>query len=60
MSYDDFLKSKRLDFKHTGIAVKDADIHPLLFLQRDLVKWSAQKGRAAILLTAAFANLHAA
>lgn len=49
MSYDDFLKSKRLDFKHTGIAVKDADIHPLLFsFQRDLVKWSAQKGRAAI------------
>jgi len=49
MSYDDFLKSKRLDFKHTGITVKDADIHPLLFsFQRDLVKWSAQKGRAAI------------
>ena len=49
MKYAEFLESKRIVFKPSGINVKDTDIHPMLFsFQRDLVKWSIKKGRAAI------------
>ncbi len=49
VKYDEFLQSKRIIFKPSGVQVKDADIHQLLFpFQRDLVKWSIKKGRSAI------------
>lgn len=47
--YADFLASKKLTVAATGARVADADIHPVLFsFQRDLVRWAAGKGRAAI------------
>jgi SNF2 family DNA or RNA helicase len=47
--YQEFLKQKQLVFKSTGKEISRDDIHPMLFeFQRDLVVWSARKGRAAI------------
>lgn len=49
MEYREFLSTKRLVVANAGITVADGDIHPLLFpFQRDLVRWAAGKGRAAI------------
>lgn len=49
MSYESFLESKTLVVQPSGRLVDDSDIHPLLFpFQRDLVRWSVAKGRAAI------------
>ncbi len=48
-NYSDFLATKAIVVRTTGQQVTDGDIHPLLFpFQRDLVRWSAGKGRAAI------------
>lgn len=47
--YASFLESKRLVFRTSGVIVDDVDIHPQLFpFQRDLTRWAARKGRAAI------------
>jgi len=47
--YKEFLESKRIIFRSTGITVQDSDIHPSLFpFQRDLTRWALQKGRCAI------------
>lgn len=47
--YETLLASKRLIVQPVGRVVADEDIHPKLFnFQRDLVRWSVAKGRAAI------------
>lgn len=47
--YETFLASKRLLVPSTGIEVDPAALHPALFpFQRDLVRWSLRKGRAAL------------
>jgi DNA modification methylase len=48
-TYQEFLASKGSRIAYTGREVNDSDIHPLLFpFQRDLVRWSIRKGRAAL------------
>lgn len=48
-TYDEFLASKRLIVQSSGKEVQDSDINPILFpFQRDLVRWSILKGRAAV------------
>ena len=48
-NYSDFLSTKRLLLKQSGLQVTPANVHPLLFgFQRDLTAWSVRKGRAAI------------
>ena len=47
--YQTFLASKRVAVPSVGPEVRADAIHPMLFgFQRDLVRWSARKGRAAI------------
>lgn len=47
--YQSFLASKRLVMQPTGRDVDAGDIHASLFgFQRDLVRWSVRKGRAAL------------
>ena len=47
--YATFLASKRIAVGTVGPTVEAGDIHPLLFpFQRDLVRWSVRKGRAAL------------
>ncbi len=47
--YADFLTSKQLVVRPSGITVQDGDIHPSLFgFQRDLTRWALRKGRSAI------------
>lgn len=49
MDYQDFLKQKTFIAPTAGITVKKDDINPQLFdFQRDIVRWSLKKGRAAI------------
>ena len=49
MTYREFLATKAVVVHPTGRAVDDAEIHPSLFgFQRDLVRWSVRKGRAAL------------
>ena len=49
MTYRDFLATKAVVVHPSGHDVADADIHPSLFgFQRDLVRWSVRKGRAAL------------
>lgn len=48
-TYAEFLKSKRAVVHPVGPTVDPSGIHPMLFeFQRDLVRWSIRKGRAAI------------
>lgn len=48
-AYDAFLASKRRDFHGAGIDVPAETINGALFdFQRDIVRWSLRKGRAAI------------
>ncbi len=48
-NYSEFLRSKVLVVPSCGQSVEDSDIHPMLYpFQRDLVRWSLRKGRAAI------------
>jgi DNA modification methylase len=52
MQYADFLASKALTVRPSGIDVDDDQIHPSLFpFQRDMVRWSLRKGRAALFET---------
>jgi superfamily II DNA or RNA helicase len=47
--YADFLAQKALIVRPSGVDVPDAAIHPSLFpFQRDMVRWSLRKGRAAL------------
>jgi hypothetical protein len=47
--YADFLASKTFLAPSQGVTVNPSDIHPMAFpFQRDLIKWSAQKGRACL------------
>jgi len=47
--YQNFLTSKTLTIKPSGLSIRDNDIHQQLFpFQRDLTKWALRKGRAAI------------
>ena len=47
--YETFLESKTLVVRPSGRLVEDSQIHTKLFpFQRDLVRWSVAKGRAAI------------
>lgn len=47
--YQDFLESKRSTMRFEGLEVALEAINPKLFpFQRDLVRWSLRKGRAAI------------
>jgi superfamily II DNA or RNA helicase len=47
--YTEFLAGKRLRVLSTGPHVEAFEIHPTLFpFQRDLVRWSLRKGRAAL------------
>ena len=49
MTYEDFLRSKRVEFVSEGKIVKPEEINPSLFdFQRDIVIWALRKGRAAI------------
>lgn len=49
MKYEDFLQTKQLVAHNDGIEIDDSEIHPTLFgFQRDLVRWSLAKGRAAL------------
>lgn len=49
MSYANFLMTKRATSQTAGIDVALDDIHPMLFdFQREIVRWSLRKGRAAI------------
>jgi len=51
MNYEEFLASKRFSLKNIGIDISDGDIHPILFpFQRDIVRWTAKKGRCAVFL----------
>src|SRR6266568_2171112 len=47
--YEAFLRSKVAIVPACGRTVEPGDIHPMLFpFQRDLVRWSVRKGRAAL------------
>lgn len=49
MTYQDFLKSKRLINKAEGPNIEAVDINPILFpFQVDIVKWALRKGRCAV------------
>src|SRR5438309_8587958 len=51
-NYADFLSSKVLATRSAGVEVNDSDIHPSLFqFQRDMVRWSLRKGKAALFTT---------
>lgn len=48
-AYEMFLETKTIVVRPSGRMVEDSEIHPKLFpFQRDLVRWSVAKGRAAI------------
>jgi LAGLIDADG DNA endonuclease family protein/SNF2 domain-containing protein len=48
-TYADFLASKKLVAPAVGVDVAPEQLHPALFpFQRDLVRWSLRKGRAAL------------
>lgn len=48
-NYAAFLAGKSARHIATGHEIADSDIHPMLFpFQRDLVRWSVRKGRAAL------------
>lgn len=48
-TYQDFLATKAARHVASGHEVAESEVHPMLFpFQRDLVRWSIRKGRAAI------------
>jgi len=47
--YNDFLATKRLIVESSGLKEKDITLNPMLYdFQRDIVKWTLKKGKAAI------------
>lgn len=49
--YADFLAAKRARAPHAGITLDPDDLHPSLFPhQREVVRWAAERGRAAAFL----------
>ena len=51
MTYEAFLRSKRIRAELSGVEVSRSQIHPMLFpFQRDVTLWALRKGRAAIFL----------
>lgn len=49
MTYEDFLKSKKVEFVSEGKEIDLAEINESLFdFQKDIVLWALRKGRAAI------------
>lgn len=47
--YQDFLKAKQVRFKPCGFEITPEQINSILFpFQRDVVKWSVRRGRAAL------------
>jgi superfamily II DNA or RNA helicase len=49
VEYEDFLESKKLVLKSSGIEVAESDINPKLFdFQKQLTRWSLRKGRCAL------------
>ena len=51
MSYDTFLRSKRIRADLVGVSAEPSQVHPMLFpFQRDVTLWALRKGRAAIFL----------
>ena len=49
--YSEFLACKAVGVQPSGFEVDPGEIHPFLFgFQRDVVRWAAAKGRAAVLL----------
>ena len=51
MEYDEFIKTKGIANKFTGIDVPKESINSLLFeFQKDVCRWALKKGRAAIFL----------
>src|SRR5699024_7732221 len=49
MNYKSFIKNKEIKTKSKGIDVEVSDINNVLFpFQKDIVKWSLKKGKAAI------------
>ena len=49
MTYDEFLKSKRITHQNVGLHLNGDRLHPMLFpFQTALTKWALQKGRCAI------------
>lgn len=51
MTYQEFLETKRIQSIRAGFDVDDSELNPMLFsFQKDIVKWAAKKGRAAVLI----------
>jgi len=51
MKYEEFLRTKEASLTPLGREIREADVHPMLFpFQRDVVRWAAKKGRAALFL----------
>jgi len=49
MTYKDFLKSKETKFENSGFTTNRENLNVMLFdFQKDIVKWSLQKGKAAL------------
>ena len=49
MEYKEFLESKRIQINNSGFEVNKQELNPNLFeFQKDIVKWSLKKGKAAI------------
>src|SRR3989304_3526192 len=49
VTYDEFLKSKRITHQNVGLHLNGDRLHPMLFpFQTALTKWALQKGRCAI------------
>lgn len=49
MNYLEFLKGKAPSIQHSGFAVADIDVHPILKPhQRDIVRWACKGGRRAL------------
>ena len=49
MNYEEFIKSKTIEFKNYGFDISKESLNPMLFdFQKDIVRWALKKGRAAI------------
>ncbi len=49
MTYEEFIRTKRIIVEAKGIDIDRNDVHPRLFdFQRDIVRWACRKGRCAV------------